>query len=91
MTEAPPALEDVVPAAADPQLETGGARAPDAAGADCPTSPVATPARRRRPSTDRRARRRREAVAGDRARRPPAMAAAPPAPTHGDAARRPRG
>ncbi len=34
VTEAPPTLEDVVPAAADPQLETGGARAPDVARAD---------------------------------------------------------
>ena len=30
VTEVRPTLEDVVPAVADPQLETGGARAPDA-------------------------------------------------------------
>jgi len=50
VTEAPPALEDVVPAADDPQLETGGARAPDVA---VPTPDVTvvpeTPAA---PSTD---------------------------------------
>ena len=51
VSEAPPALEDVAPAAADPQLETGGVRAPDAEAAvptpdasvvpEAPVAPIA--------------------------------------------------
>jgi RNA polymerase sigma factor (sigma-70 family) len=50
VTEAPPTLEDVAPATADPQLETGGVRAPDVA---VPT-PAATvvPEPPAAPSTD---------------------------------------
>ncbi len=49
VTEAPPALEDVVPAAADPQLETGGARAPDVA---VPTPDATVVPETTAPSTD---------------------------------------
>ena len=74
VTEAPPALEDVVPTAADPQVETGGARAPDAAVTvptpDAPVVPERRPAPGPRPKRRRRFRR--------PTRRPPAMAAAPP-------------